>query len=623
MPFLPLEFKPGIMKEGTASTPDMTWYDCDKIRFRFGFPEKIGGWEKYNAAQTFQGTARSLFGWTDLDGANYFGMGTHLKYYIMEGQFPNDITPIRKTTNPLGSNPIATGTIGSGEITITDTAHGAAIGDFVTISGATTVDGITTGEINTEHQVIDVPTVNSFIVDTGGAASSGSTSGGGASVVAAYQIGVGLDTVVYGTGWGAGTYGREAWGSGATSAATGDQLRLWTQDNFGEDLIFNPRDSGIYYWDTSSLTSSRGVSLSDLAGADGYTPTLARQVMISDEDRHVIAFGCDPLDDLGTQDTLLVRWGSSESVTEWLPDSENTAGDFRINGGSEFVTAVQTRQEIVIWTDRTMHSMRFTGAPFTFGQKLIASNIAIMSPNAFVVGADNIVYFMGVDNFYSYSGRIQPVPCTVRAYVFDNMNRAQRGKVTSGQNRGDNEIWWFYPRTGNDENSHYVVYNYLEQLWYVGSMARTAWIDHTFESYPIAAGTDGYLYYQEKTADDGSTNPVTAIDAYIESAEFEPFAEGHRFAFCDKVIPNLTFDGSDAASPSAEITISAKDFPGAAKRTDSDTVTQSSSYPETYTERLDIRTRGRSLAYKIRSNATGVKWRQGQVLLQVRPDGGR
>ncbi len=623
MPFLPLEFKPGIMKEGTASTPDLTWYDCDKVRFRFGFPEKIGGWEKYTPTQAFQGTARSLFGFTDLAGANYFGMGTHLKYYIVEGQFPNDITPIRKTTDPLGSNPITTGAVGSGDITVTDTGHGASVNDFVTLSGATAVDGVTTAQINKEHQITDVPDANSFIVDTGGVATSGATAGGGASVAASYQITVGLDSVVFGTGWGAGSYSRGAWGSGAALASANGQLRLWTEDNFGEDLLINPRNGGIYYWDSSAGTETRSVSISDLAGADGFEPTIARQIMVSDEDRHVLAFACDAVDNIGTQDTLLVRWGDSESVTEWLPTSENTAGDFRISGGSEFVAAVQTRQEIVVWTDRTMHSLRYTGAPFTFGQKVIASNIAMMSPNAFLVGADNVVYFMGLDNFYSYSGRIQPIPCTVRSYVFDNLNRGQREKVTSGQNRGDNEIWWFYPRTGNDENSHYVVYNYLEQLWYVGSMPRTAWIDRSFEGYPIAASTDGYLYYQEKTCDDGSTSPVTSIDAYITSAEFEPFAEGYRFAFCDKVIPNLTFDGSEAASPSADITISAKEFPGAAATTDSDTVTQASSSPETYTERLDIRIRGRSLSYKVGSSGAGVNWRQGQVLLQVRPDGGQ
>jgi len=622
MPYLPLKMIPGIMREGTRSSPDPSWYDCDKIRFRMGQPENIGGWEKYNSSQAFLGTARSMFPWTALDGDKLIGLGTHLKYYILEGQFPYDVTPLRKTTDPMSSDPIETDASGSAVLNVTDATHGAVEGDYVTLSGITgPIDGIPASEINAEHQITSIVDANTYQITVTTTASSGSVAGGGSSGVAKYQISVGLDSVVQGTGWGAGTYGRGGWGSGASSLVTSDKLRLWTEDNFGEDLLMNVRDGGIYYWDKTNGTSTRAVEMSALAGSES-APTIARQVMVSDEDRHIICFACDPITASGVQDTLRVRWSDAESVTDWSPDSEDTGGGFRINGGSEFITAVQTRQEIVIWTDRTMHSMRYTGAPFTFGQKLIASNIGIVGPNGKVVGADSNVYFMGNDNFYVYSGRIQPIPCTIRSYVFDDINRAQADKVSAVQNRGDNEIWWFYPSSGSDENDRYAVYNLLEQSWYYGSIPRTVGTDRGFENYPLWAGTDGYVYYHEKGCDDGSTTPASAINAYIESSEIEPFAEGYQFAFCDEIVPDVTFQNSEASSPAITMTVKARESFGGAQTSDDGTSTRTASSPvEEYTKSLDVRVRGRSLSLRAESNAPGVKWRLGVPRLRVRADG--
>lgn len=624
MPWLPLKFIPGIMKEGTRSSPDQSWYDCDKVRFRMGQPETIGGWEKYNKSTQMIGTTRDLFPWVAIDGTQQIAAGTHRKYYVIQGQFPYDVTPLRKTTDPLGSDPIATTSAGSAVLTVTDTSHGATDGAYVTISGATgPIDGIPASEINAEHEITAIVDANNYQITVTTTASAGSTSGGGSAVVAAYQINPGLDVVVSGTGWGSDSFGAGGWGEASTSLVVSDLLRLWSQDNFGEDLLMNIRNGGIYYWDYSSGTSTRAVEMSSLAGSQG-APTIARQIMVSDEDRHVICFACDPLTDPGNQDVLRVRWSDAESVRDWTPDSEDTGGGFRINGGSEFVSAIQTRQEIVIWTDKTMHSMRFVGAPFTFGQKLIASNITIMGPKAATVAADNNLYFMGLDNFYVYSGRVQPIPCTVRSYVFDDFNRAQRQKTNVGQNRADNEIWWFYPSASSDEINKYVVYNYVDQSWTIGTLARTAWIDRFFEDYPIAAGTDGYLYFHEKGCDDGSTSPASAINGYVESAELEPFSEGYKLAFCDQIIHDVDFSQSEASSPAGTATVYARQYPGGARISDDGTSTRSATSPvEQYTTKSDIRLRGRSLTFRWESNATGVKWRLGVPKLRIRADGRR
>ena len=628
MTLLPLQFRPGIMREGTRSSPEQVWRDCDKIRFRYGFPERIGGWEEYNRS-SFVGIARSARAFVDLSGNQYVAFGTSSKYYIMSGQTPNDVTPIRKTTDPLGSNPITTGAAGSGTITITDTNHGAVMGDYVTIAGSTAVDGITTSQINKEQIVTAIINANSYTVDTGGSATSGSVSGGGSSVSATYQINVGLDTTVLGTGWGTDSWGSGAWGEASGFLEVSDRLRLWNEDNFGEDIVANIRDGGIYYWDASSGVSTRMTPLSSMAGADSGTPTIARKVIVSEEDRHLLCFACDPFDNIGTQDTLLVRWGDTESVTTWIPTTENAVGSFRLNQGSEIITALQTRQEILVFTDVSLHSVRYIGGVFVFGQKLIANNVNVIGPNVVIAAPDNFVYFMSNENFYVYDGRIKPMPCSVRSYVFGDINFTQRFKFHAGLNRGDHEIKWFYCSAASDEIDRYVVYNYQEQVWYYGTLSRTIWLDRSFEDYPLAAFTDGKFYFHEKGCDDGTTNPASAINAYIESAEIEPNGEpfnfGSRFLFVNRILPDITFAGSEASSPSVTMTVTPRRFPGSGNSTGgttSATTTRTATSPiEQYTEQVHMRLRGRSVVYRIESNANGVMWRHGTPRVDIRPDG--
>jgi len=641
MPLTKLQFRPGVNRETTSYSNEGGWFDCDKVRFRFGTPEKIGGWEKLSG-QSFLGTARALHPFVALDGTSYLGVGTHLKYYLEEGGGYNDITPLRVTT-AAGAATFAAAN-GSSIITVTDANHGANENDFVTFSGAASLGGLVTAAVlNQEYQIFNIVSTSAYQIKARAVATvaqitvdgqytptlivaNGSDTGnGGGSVVCKYQIVTGLDTTVSGTGWGAGTYGRGTWGSGANLTAVGDILRIWAHDNFGEDLILNVRDGGIYYWDksTSSAPYARAVALSSLAGADATTPTIAKQVLISDRDRHVIVFGCDAQDNIGVQDPLLIRFSDQENPLVWTAQPTNTAGDLRIGTGSEIITAVETRQQILVFTDRSLHAMQFLGPPFTFGMSLISENITIASPLA-SIAVDDSVYWMGGEEFYVYTGQVQKLPCSVRSYVFGDFNSSQAEKVTAAVNSSFSEIWWFYPSAGSETNDKYVVFNYQEQAWYYGTITRSAWLDRGIAQYPIAAGLDGYLYYHEFGQDDGSVNPPAAISSFIESSQMS-IGAGDNFVFLSRLIPDVTFDGSSSPTPSVSMTLETRQFPGTAYTgTKSNTVQRSATVPvEQFTDQVFVRLRGRSFAFKIDSTDTGVDWRLGTPRVDLRPDGRR
>jgi len=494
----------------------------------------------------------------------------------------------------------------------------------VTYSGATSSDGtLTAAVMNAEYEIDSITDDDTYVVTMSAAATGTDATEGGASVVAAYQINSGLDTVVAGTGWGADTWGSDGWGAAATSTATdpASQIRLWSLQHFGEDLIANIYNGAIYQWDTSSGTSTRAVNITSLSGQVD-APTICRKVVVAAESRHLLALACDPTGGSGVQDTLLIRWPDAETLTDWTPDTENTAGSLRLSTGSEIITGLATKRDTLVWTDTSLNSVTYTGAPFFFGTKLLATNISIIGPNA-AIQADDIVYWMGWDQFYIYDGSVKTLPCSLRAHVFDNINRSQITKTHVGINRGDSEIIWFYATTG-DEISNYVVFNYVQNIWYHGTMVRTAWFDRTFTVYPIAAYTDGNLYHHELGHDDGTTTPVSAISAHAESSAFEPGGgDGYQYVFARRLIPDVTFSGSDAANPAAVITITPRDYPGGSRGTDvSSTVTRSATSPvETFTKEAHIRVRGRSLIYKIASTAKGVTWRDGSPRLELRPDG--
>jgi hypothetical protein len=621
MPLSKLQFKPGINREGTNYSNEGGWFDGDKIRFKSGYVERIGGWQQV-ATTLFKGSCRNMLNFVTLASENFLFMGTHEKAYLEDGGTYYDITPIR-TTITCGANPITTGTAGSGIITVTANSHGSKVGNYVTIAGATAVDGLTTDQLNQNLEILTVPNSNTFTVDTGGAASSGSTAGGGSSVTAAMEIDVGLNTTVLGNGWGAGTWGRFTWSSGAGSLA-GQNLRLWMSDSWGEDLIANLIDGSLYYWDATTGKSARMVELSTVSGASNV-PTTVRKVMVSDVDRHVLCFGSNPLGS-ATFDPLLIRWSSQESVLDWTPTATNTAGDIRLSQGSEIVTAIRTTRQILVFTENSLHSVQFVGAPFTFGTALIGTNVRIAGPNT-AISVNDIVLWMGQENFYLYDGRIQTIPCSVREYVFNDINRNQSFKFFSGSLSSNSEVWWYYCSESSDEIDRYVIYNYLEKVWYYGTLTRTAWNDRGAGNrlFPQSPGTDGVLYNHENGLDDGSQNPPTAINAFIQSADFD-IGDGQQFMLMNRIIPDLNFSDSVASAPQVTFTMGTRNYNGsAAQTTENGNVIRSSvvSGTDNYTEQVQMRLRGRQMNLKVESNTTGVKWRLGNPRLDVRPDGRR
>lgn len=638
MPLTKLQFKPGVNRETTSYTNEGGWFDVDKVRFRFGLPEKIGGWVR-RSANSFLGTCRALHPWVTLSLDQFIGVGTSLKYYIDQGGQFNDITPIRATT--AAGDVTFSASTGDATLTVSDTSHGAVAGDFVTFSGASSLGGnITADVLNQEYQIDTVVDDNSYTVEARAVASlsevtidgeysptlvtasASDTGNGGSAVVGTYQVNVGLDTTVFGNGWGAGAWSRQGWGDAASVTVLTDTLRVWSHDNFGEDLLLNVRDGGIYYWDASVGLGTRAVNLTNLSGATA-TPTVAKQVLVSDRDRHIIAFGCDTEANPGVQDPLAIRFSSQESLTDWSATATNTAGELRLGSGSEIITAVETRQQILVFTDASLYAMQFLGPPFTFGVNLLSEKTTIKGPLAATAVEDN-VFWMGQNEFYSFAGTVQRLPCTVRDHVFNDFNNSQSEKVIAALNNQHSEVWWFYPSANSQNIDKYVVYNYIEKAWYYGTLARTAWIDNGIYDLPIAASEDGYLYEHESGFDDGSTSPASGIDAYIESSQID-IGDGENFAFIRRLIPDITFLNSSESAPSATMTLKTRNFPGGDYlQTSASTVEKTASVPvEQFTTQAHVRLRGRSFAFRIGSDGTGVGWRLGSPRIDVRPDGRR
>ena len=616
MPLLKLQFQPGINREGTEYSADAGWYNSDKVRFRKGRPEKIGGWEKYSVS-SFLGVCRSLEDWVVADGVAYVGLGTTLKFYINEGSSYYDVTPIRATTTD-GVTFAATN--GSSTITVTDDDHGASVNDFVTFSGSASLGGlIIAAVLNQEYQIAGITSTDVYTItakDTDGdtvTANSSDSGDGGSGVDGAYQISVGLDTYVQGVGWGANTWGSGTFGSSSALSASG-QLRLYSQDVFGDDLVFNVRAGGVYYWDESSGTSARGVALSAVAGASN-APTIALQVMMSDIDKHVICFGVNPIGS-SSIDPLHIRWSDSESAVDWTPTAINSAGGVTLSTGSIIIGALKTRQEMLIWTDAGMHSMRFIGSPFIFQFSVVNEGISMVSPKA-AVNAGGAVYFMDRGGFYVYTGSIQPIPCSVLDYVFSNLNIGQAFKVFATTNVDHNEVTWFYPiGSENTEVTNYVTYNYAEQLWSVGTMERGAWIEANSKNYPIASSVvtssdTNYLYIQERGYDDDGS----AMTAFIESGDIE-MGDGEKYMLLSRMIPDFTFSGN-TGSASMDVIVKGKDFPL------EDLTTLSTSTVTSSTQQSFLRARTRSSAFRIESSGTGFGWRLGDLRFDMRPDGRR
>ena len=761
MPLQKLQFRPGINREGTNYSNEGGWYDCDKVRFRSGFPQKLGGWSRATPGYTYDGVCRMMINWADLSNNNLLGIGTHLKYYVNNGltEYRN-ITPIRKTTNPMTNNPFAA-TIGSTTVTVTDAIHGAQLGDYVTFSGATTFAGIPISELNKEHKIINILSTNTYQIQVTTAASS-TASGGGAAVIARYQLNIGLPAYTIGNGFGAGlwngantsvfttltytsgsgnvlldnvsttinvtstagfaasgtilidseviTYsgitatsftgctrgtsqsmaanhsldpttgsatpppiyvyqvtnllGTTGWGEASNVAfgsGIGQQMRLWANDTYGEDLLFNPRGGKIYYWDVNTATFPAAVELST------DVPIVAtNQVVVSDVSRFVIAMGCNSYGDLTlTFDPLLVRWSDQDNKAVWdptavTPTGASQAGETRLTNGSYIMTSRKTRQEILIWTDAAIYSMQYLGPPYVFGFTLLMDNLSIMSPGAATV-VNNVAYWIGTDKFYTYTGRVETLPCSIRQYIFTDLNFDQRFQVISGSNEGYNEVWWFY--VSNDEVAaaaednrtpivdKYVLYNHLERIWSYGSLRRTFWLDTPLQSTPLSAQgvlvgatnsdanhisiESGTLLLQESGVDDASTATPVPFTSYIQSSDFD-IGDGHNFGFVWRIIPDITFAGSGGNEnnvyPSVTMEVRPRTFSGTPYGpTDLDTVTSAQPYGpvkqytiEEYTPQVYTRIRGRQIAFKISSSGQlGVTWQLGSPRIDIRPDGRR
>jgi len=744
MPLNKITFKSGIVSDITPYSNEGGFVDGDKIRFRLGSPEKIGGWEKFSLS-TYLGSARRLHNWVALDGSDFLGIGTHLKYYIEEGQIFNDITPIRSTINTNVT--FTTNTVSNTEdstfqtVLVSANAHGANLNDFVTISNAdASVGGIAASVLNAEHQITELVSSNQFRINVGTTASSATTGAAksSGSVTLKFQINVGLDNTVGGTGWGAGQWsgttsdalattineGAEysisdttltvasgtgistgdviliekellfvsnvvsnnltvvrghsglhanstpftgdasstqdsnsfsvaashadgtlvrlatgnalvdgenlkdfvGWGNAASVTTPGAQIRTWSHDNFGEDLIINPRDGGLFYWDKTEGTSTRAVKLNTRAGTKTSIPQVAKQIIVSDQDRHVIVFGCDGLassptdtDGDGVQDPLLIRFSSQENPLDFFPTTTNTAGDLRLGGGSTFMQAVETKEQILVFTNKTLHAMRFIGPPFTFGIKELSKNITIMSPSS-AIAIDDSVYWMGVDTFYIYTGQTQQLPCSVKDKVFLDLNIEERNKVHVGANTEFSEVWWFYPSASSTEIDKYVIYNYLENIWYFGTLARQAWLDRGIRSLPIATGGQ-YLFNHETGFDDDGS----AMTSFVESA---PMALGgaERFASINRIVPDISFAGSTSINPQVDFTIKARTHSGSGftQTDDSNTSQRTATTPvEVYTDKLDVRVRGRTFAMRVEATEIGTKFKLGSPQVNIVQDGRR
>ena len=612
-----VKLKPGINREGTRYTNEGGWYDGDKIRFRQGTPEKIGGWTRISAS-VFLGVCRSLGNWVTLGGQNLIGAGTHLKFYISNVGNYNDVTPIRATVSL--TNPFTT-VSGSATVTVTDANGGYVNGDYVTFSSATAVGGLT---IDGEYVVsLGVTSAAGTFTITAASNASSSATGGG-TVSAAYQINVGNAFATILTGWGASSWGSGAWNVGESSVAP---VRFWSQSNFGEDLIFGPEGGSIYYWDATNGVTTRGVLLSSLGGASNV-PIFQNIILVSDISRFVFCFGTNEVGS-ATLDPTLLRWSDQEDATNWTPSAINQAGSLRLSRGTKIVAASQARQEILVWTDSSLYSLQYVGAPAVWAATLVGENISISSRNS-VAYANGIAYWMGKDKFYMYDGRSQPLQCDVRKYVFNDFDTDQYGQVFSGTNEAFHEVWWFYCSSGSTTIDSYVIYNYLEKIWYYGTLARTAWLDSGLRDKPLAATYNLNLVDHETGIDDNIGATAAAISAYVVSSDFD-IGDGDRFSLVNRVIPDVSFDGSTATNPVTTMTLyalassgSGYNSPASEGGSSNATITRTASSPvEVFTDLINIRVRGRQLAMKFESSAAGVTWQLGTSRLDIRPDGRR
>ena len=637
MPFIKLQFRPGLNRDQTNYTNEGGWFACDKIRFRSGYPQKLGGWVQ-STTQTFLGVCRQMFGWITSFGDNFLALGTSKKVYINAGDQYYDITPLRETT--AAGDVTFSATNGSSVVTVLDNNFGSLPGDFVTFSGAVTLGGnITAAVLNQNYEIYEILSANSYTIiakspSTGlPVTADGSDSGdGGAAVIGEYEISVGYDVQTYGYGWGVSPWGENPWGLGSQAPIELPQ-RDWWFDQFDNDLVMNYRNGPIYYWvrgakasiDTSLET--RSVLLSSLTGAQDV-PVEAMQILVSQNDKHLCAFGCVPYgsSDVNDFDPLLIRWASQDAPEYWTPGTQvvpstgaiSTAGFSRVSRGSQIVRALPTRQTILVWTNSHLYSFQFTGTSDIFSLQELAENISIISPRA-VISANNVTYWMGQDKFYAYSGAVQTLQCTLRNYVFNDLNFDQTDQIICGTNEGYHEIWWFYPSVNSSTIDRYVVYNYLEQIWYYGTMARTAWLDSPLREYPQAAGYGGVLYNHENGVDANGS----PMESYIQSADFD-LEDGTQFMLSRRMIPDINFNGSTAATPAVTMALRPRNFPGSTYQSDTfDTQSVVETSVDVYTDQIFVRARARQMALKIQSTASGVNWQLGSPRLDVRPDGRR
>ena len=618
MPLQKVSLKPGINREGTRYSTEGGYYDGDKIRFRQGLPEKIGGWLRISET-TFEGVARSLHNWVTLGDQNLIGVGTHLKFYIENVGNYNDITPLRSTVTL--SNPFTT-TAGSAVVTVTDANGGYKNGDYVTFSNVSTVGGLDlNGEFNVSLTAVSA--ANTYTITADSAASSSAT-GGGASVSAAYQINVGNAFSTPITGWGAGTWGQGSWGFGVSSTT---EVRFWSQSNFGEDLILGHRGGELFYWDATNGVETRAVLVSSRSGASDV-PVVQNLILVSDISRFVFCFGTNEIGST-TLDPTLLRWSDQENAENWTPSATNQAGSLRLSRGTEIVAASQARQEVLVFTDSSLYSLQYVGAPAVWTANVVGENISISSQNA-VGYANGVAYWMGKDKFYKYDGRTSPLKCDVRRYVFNDFNTEQYSQVFSGTNESFHEVWWFYCSSSATNIDRYVIYNYLEDIWYYGTLARTAWLDSGLRDNPLAATYDNNLVDHESGIDDNQGSSTAAITAYVESSEFD-LDDGHKFMHVNRIIPDVSFDGSTATSPVVTMTLKPLRNSGSGIHStpslggvNNATVTRTASSPvEVFTDQINVRVRGRQLSMRIESSAEGVTWQLGAPRLDMRPDGRR
>ena len=624
MAFIKLQFKPGINRNVTNYSNEGGWYDADKVRFFSGFPQKIGGWVK-QTTQEFSGVCRQMMNYVTSFLDNLLVLGTNSNLYIEVGGVIYNITPIRATYGTTATDNCFATTNTSTTVTVTITAHGANTGDTVSFTGAVDVGGVPADELNISHS-IDVIDVDTFVITVTTAATSSVGTGGGTAITAFFEISPGNKSLTEGYGWGTGTYGRSFWGLGSTVPVDLPQLDWWV-DNFDNDVVATIRNGPIYYWERGSNPdigvplAVRAVLLSSLGGATDV-PLLAMQTLVSQNDKHLLAFGCTPYGG-GDPDLLLIRWSNQDEPKNFTPAVTNSAGFIRVSRGSRIVRALATRQEILVWTEGQLYSLQFLGTTDVFSLQELADNISMLSPRG-CIAVNNQVLWMGHDKFYAYTGTVSTLPCSVREYVFTDINYTQADQIICGTNEGYNEIWWFYPSGTSNWNDRYVVYNHLENIWYYGTMERTAWLDSPLREYPQSATTgqnvaDGNIFFQENGVDaDG-----VALESYIQSSDFD-LGDGDQFMLSRRVIPDINFNASEAAEPEVTFQVRPRNFPGSTFQADvSDTQTVVESSVGVYTDQIFIRARARQMALKISSDGLGVNWQLGSPRLDVRPDGRR